>query len=184
MKKGRSRGAGGYAWKAFVVLSPAFYVGAWNLIIRYRLQNLIRRYLGSFTSMGSQQMARVSMGAVPEAVVWRMGVLPVYWSATGNLIPYHNLFALAYIFYMATSIIKIGRPGNFKLTRRLSSLDFNFIKKFWLALGVVAFLTTSLSTVVILADLISLIYYVFYLIALPMVPISLYLWGKKDRKSK
>ena len=84
---------------------------------------------------------------------------------------------------MVNSVLNLRRVGSLGITKRISFLDFKFVKKFWLVFGILAFLTTSLSTVVILADLLALVYYVAYLISLPMVPISLYLWGKRDRKS-
>ena len=172
-----------YVAKVLLLLSPAFYVLGWNMVIRYRLHSIIQIPFRMLVSGGVQEWARVSVGAYPEAVVWRMRVIPVYWSEIGSLIPFHNLFMLVYLFYIASSIFKLRRVGNLGITKRLGSLDFKFVKKFWLVFGILAFLTTSLSTVVILADLLALVYYIAYLISLPMVPISLYLWGSKDRKS-
>jgi len=172
-----------YIAKLLLLLSPVFYVLGWNMIIRYRLHSIIQIPFRILTSGGVQEWARVQVGAYPEAVVWRVRVIPVYWSEVGNLIPFHNLFILVYLFYIASSIFKLRRVGNMGITKRLSFLDFKFVKKFWLVFGVLAFLTTSLSTVVIIADLLALVYYIAYLISLPMVPISLYLWGSKDRKS-
>jgi hypothetical protein len=172
-----------YIAKLVLILSPVLYVLGWNMVIRYRLHSIIQIPFRMLASGGVQEWAKVQVGAHPEAVVWRMRYIPVYWSEIGSLIPIHNLFILVYLFYIATSIFKLGRVGKLGITRRLSFLDFNFVKKFWLIFGILAFLTTSLSTVVILADLLALIYYVAYLISLPMVPISLYLWGSRDRKS-
>jgi len=172
-----------YVAKALLLLSPALYILGWNMVIRYRLHSIIQIPFRTLVSGGVQEWARVSVGAVPEAVVWRMRVIPVYWSEIGSLIPFHNLFMLVYLFYIASSIFRLRRVGNLGITKRLGFLNFKFVKKFWLIFGILAFLTTSLSTVVILADLLALVYYVAYLISLPMVPISLYLWGSKDRKS-
>lgn len=172
-----------YVAKVLLLLSPVLYVLGWNMVIRYRLHSIIQIPFRMLVSGGVQEWARVSVGAVPEAVVWRMRVIPVYWSEIGSLIPFHNLFMLVYLFYTASSIFKLRRVGNLGITKRIGFLNFKFVKKFWLIFGVLAFLTTSLSTVVILADLLALVYYIAYLISLPMVPISLYLWGSKDRKS-
>ena len=159
------------------------YVLGWNMVIRYRLHSIIQIPFRALVSGGVQEWARVSVGAYPEAVVWRMRYIPVYWSEIGSLIPFHNLFILVYLFYIASSIFKLRRVGDLAIKKRLGFLDFKFVKKFWLFFGILAFLTTSLSTVVILADLLALVYYVAYLISLPMVPISLYLWGSRDRKT-
>ena len=159
------------------------YVLGWNMVIRYRLHSIIQIPFRALVSGGVQEWARVTVGAYPEAVVWRMRYIPVYWSEIGSLIPFHNLFILVYLFYIASSIFKLRWVGYWPKKKRLGFLDFKFVKKFWLFFGILAFLTTSLSTVVILADLLALVYYVAYLISLPMVPISLYLWGNRDRKS-
>ena len=160
-----------------------FYVLGWNMVIRYRLHSIIQIPFRIIASGSVQEWARVQVGAYPEAVVWRMRVIPVYWSEMGNLIPFHNMYMLVYLFYIVSSIFKLRRVGNLGITKRLGFLDFQFVKKFWVVFGILAFLTTSLSTVIILADLLALVYYLAYLISLPMVPISLYLWGSKDRKS-
>ena len=172
-----------YVAKLLLVFSPVLYVLGWNMVIRYRLHSIIQIPFKMLVSGGVQEWAKVTVGAHPEAVVWRMRYIPVYWSEIGSLIPIHNLFILVYLFYMANSVLNLRRVGSLGITKRLSFLDFNFVKKFWLVFGILAFLTTSLSTVVILADLLALVYYVAYLISLPMVPISLYLWGNRDRKS-
>jgi len=172
-----------YVAKVLLLLSPVLYVLGWNMVIRYRLHSIIQIPFRMLVTGGVQEWARVSVGAYPEAVVWRQRVIPVYWSEIGSLIPFHNLFMLVYLFYIASSIFNMRRVGDLGITKRLGFLDFKFVKKFWLVFGILAFLTTSLSTVVILADLLALVYYVAYLISLPMVPISLYLWGSKDRKS-
>ena len=172
-----------YVAKVLLLLSPVFYILGWNMVIRYRLHSIIQIPFRMLASGGVQEWARVQVGAYPEAVVWRMRIIPVYWSEIGSLIPFHNLFMLVYLFYIGSSIFKLRRAGNLGIKKRLGFLDFKFVKKFWLIFGVLAFLTTSLSTVVILADLLALFYYIAYLISLPMVPISLYLWGSKDRKS-
>jgi len=172
-----------YVAKALLLLSPVLYVLGWNMVIRYRLHSIIQIPFRMLVTGGVLEWARVSVGAYPEAIVWRMRVIPVYWSEIGNLIPFHNLFMLVYLFYIASSIFRLRKVGNLGITKRLGFLDFKFVKKFWLIFGVLAFLTTSLSTVVILADLLALVYYIAYLISLPMVPISLYLWGSKGRKS-
>jgi hypothetical protein len=172
-----------YVAKLLLLLSPVLYVLGWNMVIRYRLHSIIQIPFRMVVSGGVQEWARVAVGAYPEAIVWRMRYIPVYWSEIGSLIPFHNLFMLVYLFYIASSLFKLRRVGDLGITKRLGFLDFKFVKKFWLVFGILAFLTTSLSTVVILADLLALVYYVAYLISLPMVPISLYLWGSRDRKS-
>ena len=173
-----------YAVKFFLLSSPVLYIVLWNLVINNHLMSLISIPLGLISSAPMQEWAKVQVSAHPEVVVWRMGILPVYWSEIGDLQPFHKIFLLAYCFYLTSPVLKARRVRDLNIKNRLNFLDLEFIKKFWLAFGAIAFLTTSLSTVAILADLLALIYYVMYLISLPMVPISLYLWGKKDRKNE
>ncbi len=166
-----------------VIISPVFYIILWNLIIRYDLLSIIKIPFRYLTTTFFQTWAEVRLGAHPEAVVWRMRFIPVYWSKVGNLMPYHTIFSVAYIFYIAVTFFRVGRMGlNFK--DKITSINYNTIKKFWLIFGVIAFLTTSLSTVAILSDLFALIYYFAYLISLPMVPITLYLWNRRSRSEK
>ena len=172
-----------YVVKVLLLLSPVLYVLGWNMVIRYRLHSIIQIPFRMLVTGGVQEWARVSVGAVPEAVVWRMRVIPVYWSEIGSLIPFHNLFMLVYLFYIASSIFRLRRVGNLGIRKRLSFLNYNFVKKFWLVFGILAFLTTSSYPFVVLTDLFSLVYLIGYLIAFPMVLISLYLWGKENRKS-
>ena len=167
-----------------LLLSPLFYVLLWNLVIRYHLTAILDLSLRLISSSTSQEWAKVQVSAFPEVVVWRMRVIPVYWSEYGNLSAFHTLFSLAYLFYLATSLLQLGWIRNLNVPRRLSFLDLSFVKKFWLAFGAIAFLTTSLSEVAFLADLLALIYYVLYLVSLPMAPISLYIWWKKGGKEE
>ena len=166
-----------------VIISPVFYIILWNLIIRYDLLSIIKIPFRYLTTTFFQTWAEVRLGAHPEAVVWRMRFIPVYWSKVGNLMPYHTIFSVAYIFYIAVTFFRVGRMGlNFK--DKITSINYNTIKKFWLIFGVIAFLTTSLSTVAILSDLFALIYYFTYLISLPMVPITVYVWNRRSRSEK
>ena len=168
----------GYAVKFILITSPVLYVLLWNLIVRYQLLSIITLPFRMITSPVTQEWAKVQVGATAEVVVWRRGIIPAYWSKMGDLTPFHTVFSIAYLFYIATSIFRVGRKS-LKTPKRLAFLNFNFVKKFWLVFGIIAFLTTSLSTVVILSDLLALIYYVAYLISLPMAPITLYLYGKR-----
>ena len=166
-----------------VIISPVFYIILWNLIIRYDLLSIIRIPFRYLTTTFFQTWAEVRVGAHPEAVVWRMRFIPVYWSKVGSLMPYHTLFSVAYIFYIAVTFFRVGRMGlNFK--EKITGINYNTVKKFWLIFGVIAFLTTSLSTVAILSDLFALIYYFVYLISLPMVPISVYIWYNRSKSQK
>jgi hypothetical protein len=166
-----------------VIISPVFYIILWNLIIRYDLLSIIKIPFRYLTTTFFQTWAEVRVGAHPEAVVWRMRVIPVYWSKVGNLMPYHTLFSVAYIFYIAVTFLNVGRMGmSFK--NKITSINFNTVKKFWLIFGVVAFLFTSLSTVAILSELFGLIYSFAYLISLPMVPISVYIWYNRSKSQK
>jgi hypothetical protein len=167
-----------------LLLSPLFYVLLWNLVIRYNLTAILDLTFRLISSSASQEWAKVQVSAFPEVVVWRMRVIPIYWSEYGNLSAFHTLFSIAYLFYLATSLLQLGRIRNLNVPRRLSFLDLSFVKKFWLAFGAIAFLTTSLSEVAFLADLLALIYYVLYLVSLPMAPISLYIWWKKGGKKE
>ena len=163
-----------------MIISPVFYVILWNLIIRYDLLSIIKIPFRFLSTTFFQTWAEVRVGAHPEAVVWRMRVIPVYWSKVGNLMPYHTLFSVAYIFYVAVTFFRVGRMG-LNIKDKITSINYNTIKKFWLIFGVIAFLTTSFSTVAILSDLFALIYYFVYLISLPMVPITLYVWNRRSR---
>jgi len=169
--------------RIIVIISPIFYILLWNLIIRYDLLSIIKIPFRYLTTTFFQTWAEVRIGAHPEAVVWRMRFIPVYWSKVGNLMPYHTLFSVAYIFYIAVTFFNLGRMGmSFK--NKITNINFNTVKKFWLMFGVIAFLTTSLSTVAILSDLFALIYYFVYLISLPMVPISVYIWYNRSKSQK
>jgi hypothetical protein len=169
--------------RIIVFISPIFYILLWNLIIRYDLLSIIKIPFRYLTTTFFQTWAEVRIGAHPEAVVWRMRFIPVYWSKVGNLMPYHTLFSVAYIFYIAVTFFNLGRMGmSFK--NKITNINFNTVKKFWLMFGVIAFLTTSLSTVAILSDLFALIYYFVYLISLPMVPISVYIWYNRSKSQK
>lgn len=173
-----------YAVKFFFLLSPVLYIFLWNLVVNNNLMALINIPLQFISSAPTREWAKVQVSARPEVVVWRMGILPVYWSEIGNLLPFHKIFLLAYCFYFISPIFKARRVRNLNIKNRLNFLDLDFIKKFWLVFGAIAFLTTSLSTVAVLADLLALIYYVMYLISLPMAPISLYIGGKNGGKNK
>jgi len=166
-----------------MIISPVFYVILWNLIIRYDLLSIIKIPFRYLTTTFFQTWAEVRLGAHPEAVVWRMRFIPVYWSKVGNLMPYHTLFSVAYIFYIAVTFFRVGRMGlNFK--DKITSINYNTIKKFWLIFGVIAFLFTSLSTIAILSELFGLIYSFLYLVSLPMAPISVYIWYKQSKSEK
>ena len=161
------------------MLSPVIYVFAWNVVIRYDLTSILDLSFRLLSSSASQEWAKVHVSAFPEVVVWRMRVIPIYWSKYGNLTPFHTLFSTAYLLYLVTSLLPVGRITKFRPKGKLTFLDIGFIKRFWLTFGAIAFLTTTLSTVAVLADLLALVYYVMYLLSLPMAPISLYLLKKK-----
>lgn len=172
----------GYAVKFILIISPVLYVLLWNLIVRYQLLSIITLPFRMISSPVTQEWAKIRVGASAEVVVWRRGIIPAYWSKMGDLTPFHTVFSIAYLFYISTNIFKVGRIKNLKTVKGLAFLNFAFVKKFWLVFGLIAFLTTSLSTVAILSDLLALIYYVAYLISLPMAPITLYLYGKRGGK--
>jgi hypothetical protein len=169
----------GYAVKLVLIISPVIYVLIWNLIVRYHLLSILTLPFRMISSPVTQEWAKVQVGASAEVVVWRRGVIPAYWSRMGDLTPFHTVFSIAYLFYIASSIFRVGQIKDMKAPKRLAFLNFAFVKRFWLVFGIIAFLTTSLSTVAILSDLLALVYYVAYLISLPMAPITLYLWGKR-----
>jgi membrane protein implicated in regulation of membrane protease activity len=74
------------------------------------------------------------------------------------------------------------RGKSLETLKKITSVNFDLIKRFWFAFGIIAFLTTSLSTVSILSDLLALIYYLAYIISLPMVPLSIYIWRKNTKR--
>ena len=173
----------GRAVRLVLIASPLIYIALWNLVIRNDLLSMLRIPFRLFSYSMSQEWAKVHVSARPEVVVWRRGFIPVYWSDLGNLIPFHQLFSLGYLFYIAFTMFNMKGELNLNIKDRFAFLNLGTIKKFWLFFGIVAFLTTSLSTVAFLADLLSLVYYVAYLAALPLVPLSLYLWGKNAKGS-
>jgi len=169
-----------YGMRTTILLSPALYLILWDIMIRSDVLTMIQLPFRFFTIALTGEMARVQVSAVPEVVLWRAGWLPVYWSKLGDLTPYHGIFSIGYIIYLGNTFYNLGmkKLGN-KTLNRISFLDLEIVKKFWIVFGVIAFLTTSLSTSAILTDLIAFIYYVIYLIGLPLAPFSLYLWWKK-----
>ena len=172
-----------YLLRIITIFSPVIYIYIWHLIIRYDLLSIIKIPFRYLTSTFFQTWAEVHVSAHPEAVVWRMRIIPVYWSQVGNLSPYHTLFSIAYLFYISVTFLNVGRIGmNFK--NKITNINLKTVKKFWLIFGVIAFLTTSLSTIAILSDLFALIYYFIYLISLPMVPISVYIWYNRSKSEK
>jgi len=102
----------------------------------------------------------------------------MYWSKIGDLSSYHYLFTFGYLFYIGNLFFQVRWGESLKTLKKFTSVDLDLIKRFWLAFGIIAFLTTSLSTVLFLSDILALIYYVTYIISLPMVPLSLYIWRK------
>ena len=172
-----------YMLKTTLIISPFIYIFLWILIIRHGLlYNLGSIFRLASSTIFPQEMAKVHVSAYPEVVVWRMRIIPIYWSRLGDLTPYHYLYSLAYFFYIANMIFQVGRIKSLNIQKILTFLNFEFVKKFWLVFGVIAFLTTSLSSVAILSDLLALIYYFIYIVSLPMVPISLYIWNKRKKK--
>jgi len=172
------------AVRLVLIASPLIYVTLWNLVIRNDLLSMLGLPFRLFSNSMPQEWARVHVSARPEVVVWRRGLIPVYWSDLGNLVPFHQLFSLGYIFIIASTMFNMRRELNLNIKDRFAFLNLSTIKKFWLFFGIIAFLTTSLSTVAFLSDLLSLVYYVVYLAALPLVPLSLYLWGKNAKESE
>ena len=170
-----------YGVRATFLLSPFLYFILWDTMIRYDLLSMMRLPFRILSNTLTGEMARVQVSASPEVVLWRGGWLPVYWSKLGDLTPYHGVFSLAYVIYLGSSIFQQGR----RIVRVPSVRNIIWgpetIKKFWIVFGVVAFLTTSLSTVGIIAELFSLIYFLIYIVALPLVPLSSYLWWKRRK---
>ena len=172
-----------YLLRIIIIVFPVIYIFIWNLIIRYDLISIIKIPFRYLASTFFQTWAEVHVSAHPEAIVWRMRFIPVYWSKTGNLSPYHTLFSIAYLFYIAVTFLNVGRIGmNFK--NKITNINLNTVKKFWLIFGVIAFLFTSLSTVAILSELFGLIYSFLYLVSLPMAPISVYIWYNQSKSEK
>lgn len=197
-----------YMVSAALLLSPILYLALWDTVIRYDLFSMMKQPFRFLSNTLTGEMARVQVSARPEVVLWRGGWMPAYWSKLGDLTPYHGVFSLAYLFYLGSSIYKQGikRIGirtsvrnsirSPKTTQRAqqgmkrvevgtsvrnSIKSPETIQKFWIVFGVIAFLTTSLSTVAILAELFSLIYLLIYIVALPLVPLSSYLWWKRRK---
>ena len=170
-----------YGMRATLLLSPILYFVLWDTVIRSDLLSMMSLPFRFFTNTLTGEMARVQVSASPEVVLWRGGWMPVYWSKLGDLTPYHGVFSLAYIIYLGSSIYKQGMRIVRAPSIRNSIRSPETIQKFWIAFGVVAFLTTSLSTVAILAELLSIIYFLIYIVALPLVPLSSYLWWKRRK---
>jgi hypothetical protein len=180
----RSKGFS-YGVRAAILLSPILYVALWTTVIQGDILSMIRFPLRLVSSAFTGEMANVHVSARPDVVVWRGGWMPVYWSKLGDLTPYHGLFSIGYIVYLGASVYKLGmKRFRIKALERATFLDLDIVKKFWIVFGIVAFLTTSLSTIAILADLIALVYYLIYLVGLPLAPFSLYLWWKKRTHSR
>ena len=172
-----------YLFEIIMIFSPIIYLLAWNLIIRYDLLSIIKIPFRYLSSTLFYTWAEVHVSAHAEVIVWRMRIIPMYWSKIGNLTPYHTIYSIAYLLYIATTFLKVGRISmNFR--KKITDINLNTVKKFWLVFGMIAFLTTSFSTVALLSDLFALIYYFTYLISLPMVPISIYIWYKQSKSEK
>ncbi len=178
----RSRGFG-YGVKAALLLSPILYVALWTTVIQGDLLSMMRLPFRLVSSAFTGELVNVQVSARPDVVVWRGGWMPVYWSKLGDLTFYHGVFSIGYVVYLGTSVYKLGiRRLGTRALERIDFLDLETIKKFWVVFGVIAFLTTSMSTISILADLIAFVYYVIYLVGLPLAPFSLYLWWKIRNK--
>ncbi len=178
----RSRGFG-YGVKAALLLSPILYVALWTTVIQGDLLSMMRLPFRLVSSAFTGELVNVQVSARPDVVVWRGGWMPVYWSKLGDLTFYHGVFSIGYVVYLGTSAYKLGiRRLGTRALERIDFLDLETIKKFWVVFGVIAFLTTSMSTISILADLIAFIYYVIYLVGLPLAPFSVYLWWKIRNK--
>lgn len=179
----RSRGFS-YGVRAALLLSPILYVALWTTVIQSDLLSMMGLPFRLISSAFTGEMAKVQVSARPDIVVWRGGWMPVYWSKLGDLTPYHEVFSIGYIVYLGASLYKLGMKRlGIKALERIDFLDLEIVKKFWIIFGVIAFLTTSLSTIAILADLIAFVYYVIYLVGLPLAPFSLYLWWKKRKNA-
>jgi hypothetical protein len=178
----RSRGFG-YGVKAALLLSPILYVALWTTVIQGDLLSMMRLPFRLVSSAFTGELVKVQVSARPDVVVWRGGWMPVYWSKLGDLTFYHGVFSIGYVVYLGTSVYKLGiRRLGTRALERIDFLDLETIKKFWVVFGVIAFLTTSMSTISILADLIAFVYYVIYLVGLPLAPFSVYLWWKIRNK--
>ena len=129
--------------KIAILISPLLYILLWNMIIRYDLFSFYKQLFQVSSSSSSGLLANIHVSANAEALVWRMKIIPIYWSKIGNLSIFHNLFMLFYFGYLAKSYILTNYHFNFN---RLGYVDnLNKIKKFWLVYGIIAFLTTSFS---------------------------------------
>ena len=177
-----------YLVKVAVLISPIIYLFLWNMVIRHGFPSILKQFLRVISFSSSANWANVQVAAYPEVVVWRMKVIPIYWSRVGNLSPYHTLFSLFYLVYVSNSIVKIGRMKmggmkNFRLKKIGNIVNFGNVKKFWIVFGVIAFLTTSFSTFPFFSDLFVLAYYFAYLVSFAVAPISLYLFWKKRKRN-
>ena len=178
-----------YLLKLIFILSPLLYILMWNLIIRQDISFNFKLPFRIFSSTlagglfgGGADQAEVHLSASPEAILWRMGFIPMYWSKIGDLSTYHYLFSFGYLFYIGNLAFQMRRGKSLETLKKITSVNFDLIKRFWFAFGIIAFLTTSLSTVSILSDLLALIYYLAYIISLPMVPLSIYIWRKSTKR--
>ena len=171
-----------YFLKIAVILSPLIYLLLWNVIIRSGFQPIWQQILQMLSASSGANWANVHVAAQPEAIVWRMGVIPVYWSKVGNLSPYHNVFSLFYVAYLSISVFKTGRIRSLKLQSLRSTLSYENMKRFWVVFGLIAFLTTSFSTIPFFSDLFFLTYYFVYIASIALAPLSLYLYWKKRKE--
>ncbi len=169
--------------RAALLISPILYVALWTTVIQGDLLSMMRLPFRLVSSAFTGQLVNVQVSARPDVVVWRGGWMPVYWSKLGNLSFYHGVFSLGYAVYLGTSVYKLGvRRLRNRALRKIGFPDLEAIKKFWIVFGVIAFLTTSMSTISVLSDLIAFVYYVIYLVGLPLAPFSVYLWWKIRNK--
>jgi len=170
-----------YFMKIAVIISPLIYLVLWNVIIRSGFQPIWQQILQILSASSGANWANVHVAAQPEAIVWRMGVIPVYWSRVGDLYPYHNAFSLFYAAYLSISVFKVERIRGLKLQSLRSALSYENMKRFWVVFGLVAFLTTSFSTMPFFSDLFFLAYYFIYIASIALAPLSLYLYWKKRK---
>ncbi len=178
----RSRGFS-YGVKAALLLSPILYVALWTTVIQGDLLSMMRFPFRLVSSAFTGELVNVQVSARPDVVVWRGGWMPVYWSKLGDLTFYHGVFSIGYVLYLGTSVYKLGmRRLGMRAFERIGFEDLEAIKKFWVVFGVIAFLTTSMSTISVLSDLIAFVYYIIYLVGLPLAPFSVYLWWKIRNK--
>ena len=171
--------------KILIIFSPIFYLGILNVIIRYDIFSLWKQLIHISTTKSSSLLTNVRVGAHPEVVVWRMKLIPIYWSRIGNLHMFHNIFLVVYF----GCVIKMFFLNGYSFGRLNFNIKniftFDKIKKFWIFFGIVAFITSTFSYFPILNELFMIIYSLLYFISIIITPITIYFyWVNRSDKFK